>query len=623
MPLDSIALSKIVPLREAADFLESLLRPATPDSYLEIRPMQGGDVIGRAWHRVGDLRSNGFETALPLHLDGKASVYYGVCPRVRRGGTGEDVSQAVAVWFDEITRPAPDLPPFSWMLETSPGKVQGGYFLKDASRNLDRVERLAQRLGTCVGGDRVWNRDRILRLPGFINAKYPDGPRSYLLEFHPDRRYTLEELERLIPVAEGEEGQDRSGTEVPSRPRTGQYDPHRGAQLADADQAALAKFLLGKGLKLGRDGRFNGSCIFHGCECPGALYVSMKTGSHHCFCNSHPGNNYGDVGDLAELGFSPKEPRLLDSTLSWQEVEDAVGQEPQSFYPPEDEDVRKKDKEKSSNPFSGHAFTPRKKRNVKPSALWDWCEEQFPLPTHRRRPSVDGAAWVNPETGEGVFGDIFSHSWFNPINAAHKRQTLLKHIITTFSKHDTHCCTVASDDWDEDKHEALRKAIMRRDGEYYAVDNRLSRGYWVYFSTVPAPGFEPVDDLVKQALSAIKGISVPTEKPGEHGNFKFRPTRASQTFKVLIDDRPADDDKGKLEMVARRKDGTDFALLEANLREAGRAYQYCDPIYRGMPYQCLKVGVDLHDPFGDVLDLAVAAGFEPLRKHRQAAGVAS
>src|SRR5919106_3862545 len=98
---------------EAAQFLEALLRPATPDSFLERRPMVGGETVGRAWYRVGDLRQHGFETALLLHLDGKANAYYGVCPRIGRGGTAADVSQATAIWFDEIKKPAPDIPPFS------------------------------------------------------------------------------------------------------------------------------------------------------------------------------------------------------------------------------------------------------------------------------------------------------------------------------------------------------------------------------------------------------------------------------------------------------------------------------------------------------------------------------
>ena len=54
-------------------------------------------------------------------------------------------------------------------------------------------------LGLAVGGDNVWDRGRILRLPGFINLNHPGGQRAHLLEFHPDLRYTLDELDRQLP----------------------------------------------------------------------------------------------------------------------------------------------------------------------------------------------------------------------------------------------------------------------------------------------------------------------------------------------------------------------------------------------------------------------------------------
>jgi hypothetical protein len=99
-----------------------------------------------------------------------------------RKGTAAAVGQSVAVWFDEITVPPPDLPPFSWLVETSIGKVQGGYFLKEASSDLEWVELLCRRLAAAVGGDNVGDRARVLRLPGFINCKYPGKQRACLLD---------------------------------------------------------------------------------------------------------------------------------------------------------------------------------------------------------------------------------------------------------------------------------------------------------------------------------------------------------------------------------------------------------------------------------------------------------
>ena len=172
-------------LEQAVPFLEALLAQADHSHYLEIRAITPQGKITQDYHQIGALFEKGMASALPLHLDGKANIYYGVCPRGRKEGTANAVEIATAVWFDEITRvPPPDLPPFSWLVETSTGKVQGGYFLTAPTADLDRVEQLNRRLAAAVGGDNVGDRARILRLPGFINCKY-QGERAHLLELHP------------------------------------------------------------------------------------------------------------------------------------------------------------------------------------------------------------------------------------------------------------------------------------------------------------------------------------------------------------------------------------------------------------------------------------------------------
>ena len=171
-------------LEQAVPFLEALLAQANPSHYLEIRAITPQGKVSQYYHLIRDLFDKGMASALPCHLDGKANIYYGVCPRTRQEGTARAVEIATAAWFDEIKKvPPPDLPPFSWMVQTSTGQVQGGYFLKQPTRNLERVERLNRRLAVAVGGDNVGDRARVLRLPGFINCKY-QGERAHLLELH-------------------------------------------------------------------------------------------------------------------------------------------------------------------------------------------------------------------------------------------------------------------------------------------------------------------------------------------------------------------------------------------------------------------------------------------------------
>ena len=170
-------------IEQAVPFLEALLAHANPDYFLEIRAFTPQEGPYQFYHRIGNLLTKGMVSALPFHLDGKVNIYYGVCPRARQQGTGDAVGEAVAVWFDEITKPPPaELPPFSWLVETSIGKVQGGYFLKEPTSDLQRIELLCRRLAAVVGGDNVGDIARVLRLPGFINCKYEGGQRAYLLE---------------------------------------------------------------------------------------------------------------------------------------------------------------------------------------------------------------------------------------------------------------------------------------------------------------------------------------------------------------------------------------------------------------------------------------------------------
>jgi hypothetical protein len=588
---DMVQLNNITPnaqlaknpiLADAVPFLEALLAGVPDNQYLEIRTMGKAGGAQKKFYLIGDLRSRGMDTALPRYLDGRQHVYYGAAPRYEKREAKDDddhgdaVNLVAAVWFDEITiETPPDLPIFSWMVQTSLGKVQGGYLLSEPTADLERVEWLNQRLGAAVGGDNVWAIGRILRLPGFINIKYEGNQRSHLIEFHPERRYTLEELERLLPPLSDREPR-RSGHTSTRTGQSGKYDPHRGSRLAEADQKSLAQFLSSHGLELGHDNRFRGSCPFHDCECERAFYCSAFTGSWHCFCTHHEGTIYGDVGDLANVGFIPQQAREV-SSLSWKEIEQALAHDPtQEFYRPGgqqgpgdgDADVRKIDINNNGvSIFRTSTTSPIKQKQrtaYKPSALWDWALENFPKPIGVK-PLLNSHFAQNKEKTETLVFDCFATTWFNLPCERHKRRSLLFNLVKRFARGDTFFRTIAADDFDDHIHEALRKSIKRKGGSYFAIDNCLSFGYWICFSTVQVSGFEPVDDLPEAILKAVKGITVPEHPPA---GSKFRPTRSSQGFGRVEDD--PDEDKDKLDIIASKKGGTDWNLLEANLREMRR-----------------------------------------------------
>jgi hypothetical protein len=363
----------------------------------------------------------------------------------------------------------------------------------------------------------------------------------------------------------------------------------------------LGTFLTGQGLKLCHDGRFNGPCLFHECACPGAFYASGQTGTWYCFCSDHTGTNHGSVRDLADVGFVPESPR---EAMTWEEVKKHVSHEPvQPFY-------RDRCPENSieENPITifrtSSSSTRRKHTNLKRSALWDWCREHFPAPGGVK-PKVKSAVLLSKKDRRFVIADLYSTSWFNQANEMFKKANLLFHLIKRFAKADAYCRLVATDDWDEHKHESIRKAVERNGGRYFAIDNRLSHGYWVYIATAQAPGFGLVEDLPEFLLKAVKGIRVPKEIP-EGG--RFRPTRASQCMRKL-EDEPPDEDKDELSLVASKRGETDWTLWEANLREQGWDYEDIDPIFRSMPYSGITGLSDPLDPYQALVDLAVSMGY--------------
>jgi hypothetical protein len=410
---------------------------------------------------------------------------------------------------------------------------------------------------------------------------------------------TSADLDYLDLFEEVAERYVKNGASASAPARTGDYDPHRGPRLADVDQLALAKFLTGKGMKLCHDGRFNGPCLFHDCDCPGAAYISRWTGSWYCFCSDHPGVNHGSVEALADVGFTPPQrPRTVPPHR--QSAKTAPTGSPGAECPLNSEE----------NPF-----LKKRRANYRQSALWDWCCDMFPMPIGKKPPLISNVALSRDSARAHVF-DSYASTWFNEANAAHKCRVLLYNLFLFFTKTETYMMTVAAEDWSEKRDDAIQKRVERKGGKVFGIDNSASRRCWVYLSTVQATGFELVDDISGALLEAVKGITVPKDKPltaeGQVG--KFRPTRGSRGIMNAAENAP-DDDKGKMVIIARKAGGTDFPAWEAELRALGRRYDYIDPIYLSQVGQGLDTEVDRVDPFAEAIAIAEYLGYEDT-KHR-------
>ncbi|MBF8267732.1 MAG: hypothetical protein HW388_1240 [Dehalococcoidia bacterium] len=189
-------------LDEARLLLDALFGDAPDGTFVEIR-MFGGDEAPR---QVFLTPGHGWD--LKADWDGAVNVYYGVCLRKQRGGKAHDVALATCVWADDAKLPLPEgFPQPSAIVETSPGKFQHLWLLREPTNDLAAVEGINHRLAYMLQADNVGDRARILRLPGYVNLKYPDRPRARI-DLIGEVRYTLEQMDSALPqVVRGETGE--------------------------------------------------------------------------------------------------------------------------------------------------------------------------------------------------------------------------------------------------------------------------------------------------------------------------------------------------------------------------------------------------------------------------------
>jgi len=107
------------------------------------------------------------------------------------------------VGTDKATKTSPLAP--TWIMETSPASYQWGYAFAEQPTKADftaAIKAIAEAGYTDKG---AINPVRNFRLPGSVNIKPgKDGFISRLVEFHPDREYTLEQIVQALGVTPAE-----------------------------------------------------------------------------------------------------------------------------------------------------------------------------------------------------------------------------------------------------------------------------------------------------------------------------------------------------------------------------------------------------------------------------------
>lgn len=175
--------------KELADFLKRLYRGCNPASYLEIRMITRGKVRAKFIPLVDVIEEEpglNLEDVLAENRKGY-NIYFGVNPRIEKAGRKDSVKEVVGLWADidakdfkggkaealeTIQQRIPgDFEP-SYIIDTGHGYHVYWLFEEPVSaKNGTIIEEANGRIAKYLGGDKVGDLPRILRLPGTYNTK--------------------------------------------------------------------------------------------------------------------------------------------------------------------------------------------------------------------------------------------------------------------------------------------------------------------------------------------------------------------------------------------------------------------------------------------------------------------
>ena len=147
-------------------------------------------------------------------------VYFGVNPRVDRGGAKDNVHW-VSSFHAEIdygtlghkkespheTREGALAAIKAFPMEPSVIVHSGGGYhcywvllnpVKVIKVGLDNIEYINKALSASLGGDTATDISRLLRVPGTYNLKHPDNPRPVTVESYSGKRYQYEDFAHLV-----------------------------------------------------------------------------------------------------------------------------------------------------------------------------------------------------------------------------------------------------------------------------------------------------------------------------------------------------------------------------------------------------------------------------------------
>lgn len=153
------------------------------------------------------------------------NAYFGVATRIDNDGTKAGILQIPALWVDLDVYKLTDekkeegrqryrgFPLKATVVIDSGGGRYLFWMLKESApkEDIPRVEDLLDRLASYFNGDMAsTDASHILRIPGSLNHKYQHTPQVIIKEFHPERRYNIDDFDFLPEVKETPNGEKKS-----------------------------------------------------------------------------------------------------------------------------------------------------------------------------------------------------------------------------------------------------------------------------------------------------------------------------------------------------------------------------------------------------------------------------
>lgn len=185
------------------------------DDLIEIRTL--GTKPVQRWAKLHDLAAIIQQAA---DFPAGTHVYFGANPRSRNGGKAEDVALARCLFADFDHGCTLEQARLKWtdacipeptVIVATGGGIHAWWRLQEPLNDLKVWTELQDALAVRLGSDRsITDAPRIMRMPGFVNWKYPERPTCTVLACEPDRAYGLEEfpepgafqnVENKVPLA--------------------------------------------------------------------------------------------------------------------------------------------------------------------------------------------------------------------------------------------------------------------------------------------------------------------------------------------------------------------------------------------------------------------------------------